>query len=218
MYPCLACARGKLSRAGINKNPAPRASKKLELVHINYGDPCQPSTGGSTGFTLIVDNKTRFKWMIIQSCKGDFSNKFKRWTSMTETSSNKKLVALCSDNGGEFNSKEFTTWCQEQGIRHEHTAPHTPSHNGVAERAMHTIILMAHYMLQKAGLSIKYWADAMVHAVHLSNCVLSKATNTTPFEEWTGWKPDLSCLQVFGCPAEVIVEEHTTKLAPKQSL
>ena len=213
--PCLACARGKLSRAGINKNPAPRASKKLELVHVDYGGPCQPSIGGSTGFTLIVDDKTRFKWIIIQSRKSDFSDKFKRWKSVTETSSEAKLVALRSDNGGEFNSKEFTTWCQEQGIRHEHTAPHTPSQNGVAERAMRTIVSMARCMLQKAGLPIKYWAEAMVHAVHLSNRVPSKATNTTPFEEWTGRKPDLSRLRVFGCPAEVIVEEHTTKFSPR---
>jgi transposase InsO family protein len=43
------------------------------------------------------------------------------------------------DRGGEFLSKEFKQYIEEQGIKHELSAPHMPQQNGVAERANQTI-------------------------------------------------------------------------------
>ena len=44
------------------------------------------------------------------------------------------LKALCSDRGGEFTSKEFDAFYEENGIHREFSAPRTPDQNGVAEQ------------------------------------------------------------------------------------
>ncbi|GAU23292.1 hypothetical protein TSUD_237460 [Trifolium subterraneum] len=48
-----------------------------------------------------------------------------------------------TDGGGEYNSNEFKTFCEEKGITHEVTAPYTPQHNGLAERRNRNLLNMA---------------------------------------------------------------------------
>jgi transposase InsO family protein len=38
------------------------------------------------------------------------------------------------DNGGEYTSKEYVSFCKSAGIRRELIVPHNPQKNGVTER------------------------------------------------------------------------------------
>jgi len=49
---------------------------------------------------------------------------------------------------GEYTSKEFINFCEEIGIEHEITPPHTSQHNGVAERKNRTLSNMVRCMLK----------------------------------------------------------------------
>ncbi|RKO98266.1 hypothetical protein CXG81DRAFT_2566, partial [Caulochytrium protostelioides] len=60
-------------------------------------------------------------------------------------------------------------------------------------------------LLHGCKLPSSFWADAAVTAAYLINRCASSATSTTPFERWTGSKPDVSHLRVFGCLAWVQV-------------
>lgn len=46
---------------------------------------------------------------------------------------------LRSDNGPQFSSYEFKTFCKSYGIQHETSSPHFQSSNGEAERAIQTV-------------------------------------------------------------------------------
>ena len=46
---------------------------------------------------------------------------------------------LRSDNGPEFSSGTFKTFCSDNGIEHERSSPHFQSSNGEAERAVQTV-------------------------------------------------------------------------------
>ena len=46
---------------------------------------------------------------------------------------------LRSDNGPQFSSSEFKTFCVEHGIDHQTSSPHFQSSNGEAERAVQTV-------------------------------------------------------------------------------
>ena len=50
------------------------------------------------------------------------------------------------DNGGEYYSKEFDSYCSHNGIRREKTVPGTPQENGVSERMNRTIMECARCM------------------------------------------------------------------------
>ena len=62
-----------------------------------------------------------------------------------------------------------------------------------------------------------YWAKAVNTVVYLMNRNPTTAVqNVTPEEKYTGTKPDLSHMKVFGCIAYVHVpDEMRTKLDPK---
>eukprot|EP00253_Pinus_taeda_P025870 PITA_25870 len=75
----------------------------------------------------------------------------------------------------------------------------------------------ARSMLSGAGLGQEFWAKVVDTACYLVNRSPSSALeDKTPQEVWTGKKPSLSHLRVFGCDAYVHVpKEKHTKLDSK---
>ena len=59
---------------------------------------------------------------------------------------------------------------------------------------------MARSLLKSMHVPGRFWGEAVRHAVHLLNRLPTKALGErTPFEAWTGRKPHLAHLRVFGC-------------------
>lgn len=58
------------------------------------------------------------------------------------------------------------------------------------------------------------WGQAVNHAVYVLNRVCTKALkDTTPYEMWTGRKPHVGHLRVFGCTGHMkIAKNHLKKL------
>ena len=53
---------------------------------------------------------------------------------MVENNFNKKIKSIRYDKGGKYIEGDFQNFCELEGIRMEHSVPHTPQQNGVAER------------------------------------------------------------------------------------
>jgi hypothetical protein len=70
--------------------------------------------------------------------------------------------------------------------------------NGKVERLNGMFGIMVRCLLYSAGLSEKICSDALIHAVYLKNRLYNKAIGKTPYEGWTGIKPELYHLQNFG--------------------
>ena len=72
-------------------------------------------------------------------------------------------------------------------------------------------------MLNEKGLPDFYWAEAVATAVYIINRTPTAAIHDmTPEERYTGRKPDISHLKIFGCIAFVHVpNEFRSKLDPK---
>lgn len=101
-----------------------------------------------------------------------------------------------------------------EGVRHELTIPKNPEQNGVAERANRTLIETARSMLVDSRLPHSFWAEAVSTAAYMRNRSPTKAMKElTPYEAWTGQKPDVGGLRVFGCQAFVhIPKDERRKL------
>ena len=80
--------------------------------------------------------------------------------------------------------------------------PGTPQQNGVAERRNRTLMDMVRTMLANTSLPDFLWTEALKTTVHILNRVPSKSVPKTPYEIWTGRKPSLRYMRVWGCPAE----------------
>ncbi|CAA7035581.1 unnamed protein product [Microthlaspi erraticum] len=126
------------------------------------------------------------------------------------------IKCLRTDRGGEYLSEQFKTLCDEKGIARQLTTPYTPQQNGVAERRNRTLLEMVRSMMAQANLPISYWGDALLTAAYILNLVPSKSVTTTPYELWTGRKPNLTHLRAWGSAAYVRDTSHPHgKLGPR---
>ena len=64
---------------------------------------------------------------------------------------------------------------------------------------------MVRSMISYSTLPISLWMEALKITVHILNRVPSKSVPKTPYELWTGKKPSLNYLCVWGCPAKAKV-------------
>jgi hypothetical protein len=77
-----------------------------------------------------------------------------------------------------------------------------PQQNGLAEHHNRTLMDMVCSMLSHSNLLVQLWMEALKTATHILNWVPSKSVHKTPFELWTGRKPSLKYLCVWGCAAQ----------------
>ena len=109
-----------------------------------------------------------------------------------------KIKILRSDNGGEYNSKEFNQYCKQHGIKRQFSAPYTPQQNGVAERMNRTLREKARSMIRAKKLANSFWGEAVRTVAYLTNRSSTKAVrNITPEESWSGIKPTVAHLKIF---------------------
>ena len=67
-------------------------------------------------------------------------------------------------------------------------------------------------MLHHANFSSAYWGEAVFTASYLQNRLPTKVVyNKTPYELWTGKKPNLTHLRTFGCTAYALIPKERRK-------
>lgn len=146
---CQDCVAAKHQRSTLPVLSTFRAEKPLELIHGDLCGPITPPTlGGNNYFMLLVDDCTRLMWVAMLKHKNEALGAFKKFKSVAENEKDLKLKGFRTDRGGEFNSKEFREYCDEQGIKRFLTAPFTPQQNGVVERRNRTVMSMARSLLK----------------------------------------------------------------------
>jgi hypothetical protein len=108
-------------------------------------------------------------------------------------------------------------YLEEEGIKHEFSAPYTPQQNGVVERKNMTLINMARTMLGEYKTPNRFWLEAVNTACHAINRLyLHRLLKNTSYELLTGNKPNVSYFCVFGSKCYILVKKgRNSKFAPK---
>ncbi|KAK8667495.1 hypothetical protein V6N13_007644 [Hibiscus sabdariffa] len=91
------------------------------------------------------------------------------------------------------------------------TPPGTPQWNGVSERRNRTLLDMVRSMMSNTDLPTSFWGYALETAAFTLNRVPSKSVQKTPHEMWTGRRPNMSFMKIWGCKAYV-KHQMSTKL------
>jgi hypothetical protein len=90
-------------------------------------------------------------------------------------------------------------YLEEEGVKHEFSAPYTPQQNGVVERKNRTLIDMARTMLGEFRTPEWFWSEAVNTAFHAINWLyLHRLLKKTSYELLTGNKANVSYFRVFG--------------------
>jgi hypothetical protein len=122
-----------------------------------------------------------------------------------------------SNNGSEFKNLQVEEYLEEEGIKHEFSAPYTPQQNGVVERKNMTLIDMARTMLGEYKTPERFWSEAMNTVWHAINWLyLHRLLKKTSYELLIGNKPNVSYFRVFGSKCYILVKKgRNSKFAPK---
>ena len=215
---CESCVEGKHHRKTFPVDGGKRSDEPLGLVHSDVcGKMNSKSLSGGEYFLTFIDDKTHYVWTYILKCKDEVFPRFLEWKAQVEKSTDRKLKVLRTDNGGEYVSAEFEKYLKTEGVRHQLTVPKTPEQNGVAERMNRTLVEAVRSMLADAKLPHRFWAEALSTAVYLRNRSPTKVVKgMTPFEAWTGEKPNVDHLRAFGCAAYAhVAKDERHKLDAK---
>jgi transposase InsO family protein len=142
--PCAACQAGKqVGNAHHSKNVM-TTSRPLELLHMDlFGPVAYLSIGGSKYGLVIVDDFSHFTWVFFLQDKTETQQTLKRFLRRAQNEFELKVKKIRSDNGSEFKNLQVEEYLEEEGIKHEFSAPYTPQQNGVVERKNMTLIDMA---------------------------------------------------------------------------
>ena len=200
---CEGCIEGKMHRNPFNPVGEIHSTEKLQLIHSDVCGPMSTeSIGGKKYFVTFTDDYSRCCSVYFMKHKSEVLEKFKDFETATACSG-ERIRKLRTDNDGEYVSKEFEAYLKSKRIFHEVTVPHSPEQNGVAERMNRTLMESACSMLSHAGLSNRYWAEAVATAAYIRNRTPTAAIKEqqTPYERWYRKKPNVSHLRVFGCIA-----------------
>jgi transposase InsO family protein len=215
---CMQCLKGKQSRKAIPKQRTTDTTGILQLVHSDIAGPFRTrSLGGSLYFITFIDDFSKKTWVYFLNSKSECFQTFRSFHQEVEKTTGQKLLILRTDNGGEYTSKEFSSYCSKRGIKRQFSQPYTPQHNGVAERKNRTLLDIVRCFLLDGDLPGRLWAEAVRAACIVTNLRPSKRTpDRTPDELFTGIKPNLSNLRAFGSLAYVYNTSPTRgKLEPR---
>nr|KAJ0208302.1 hypothetical protein LSAT_V11C500255750 [Lactuca sativa] len=211
--PCEGCLVGKQSRNSYPLRTNYRAKKRLELIHGDLCGPVSPPTpAGNKYFMLLVDDFSKVMWVYLLKTKDEAFQVFKNFRAKVEAETSEKVKILRTDHRGEFLSSQFTTYCDETGLERHYTAPYSPQQNGVVERWNRTVLEIVRNCLKTMSVPDVVWGEAVNHAVYILNRASMKALKeSTPYEMWTGRKPHVSHLRVFGCAAHMMASQNHLK-------
>jgi hypothetical protein len=87
-----------------------------------------------------------------------------------------------------------------EGIRRELIIPRNPQKNGVEERKNRSIEETIKSLLNDQGLSMFLWGEAEMKTIYMQNKIPHHILkNMTPEEDFSGKKPNVENLRIFGC-------------------
>ncbi|KAK8518050.1 hypothetical protein V6N12_033042 [Hibiscus sabdariffa] len=170
--------------------------------------------GGYQYFITFTDDFSRYGYIYLMRHKSEALEKFKEFKNEVQNQHGKSIKALRSYRGGEYLSQDFDELLKECGIVSQLTPPGTPQWNGVFERRNRTLLDMVRSMMSHTDLPTSFWGYALETAAFTLNRVPSKSVQKTPHEMWTGKRPNMSFMKIWGCKAYV-KHQMSTKLKPK---
>jgi transposase InsO family protein len=165
------------------------------------------SMGGSKYGLVIADDFSRFTWIFFLQDKTETQSTLKRFLRRAQNEFELEVKKIRSDNGSKFKNLQVEEFLEEEGIKHEFSAPYTPQQNGVVERKNMMLIDMARTMLGEYKTPEQFCSEAVNTACHAINRLyLHRLLKKTSYKLLTGNKPNVSYFQVFGSKCYILVK------------
>lgn len=243
---CETCVKAKMTRS-YSKKARTRMTAPLARIHMDIvgggktldfddDEPIEASRAGAKYALIIVDDATRYRWVLYLRGKSDALPAFRHWLQQMKNQGFSAPAFIVSDN--EFKSHEWNALRSAEGIEWTPANPHSQWQDGVPERSIRLLFERTRAVIIDAGLPFRFWQDALNHvrlatnylptSTVLYNNRLPAGTNAdkaiqpsqfkSPISVWCNDAKDISFLRRWGCPVWVHLhgsEKPANKLAPR---
>jgi hypothetical protein len=215
-FKCEACIFGKMKRKSF-KSREEKQYKPGEMIHSDVCGPFQTeSYNGARYYVVFKDDASEYRHICAIKNKSDVFENFVHYANAIRNRFKQEIKIIKTDNGREYINESFRKFVKSRGIEHQTSAPYNPEQNGKSERDIQTINEMIRSMIYGQHLPKYLWSEAINMAIYILNRSITSNNNKSPFERWTGKKPDLSKIKIFGCTAYMhIPNQQRRKLDPK---
>ncbi|KRY11615.1 Retrovirus-related Pol polyprotein from transposon TNT 1-94 [Trichinella patagoniensis] len=174
------------------------AKQNIELIHSDICGPMPTATPSDHRYMMtFIDDYSRFTVVYLLKTKDEAVDRIKYYVATLHTKFGRNPVTLRTDNGREYVNQRLRNFLREKEIEHQFSSPYAPQKNGVAERKNRALVEMAKCMLTDAKLPECFWGEAVCTAAYLQNRLPSRSISKTPFELWTGIKPNVEHIRIF---------------------
>jgi len=203
---CDACQLGKQIKSSFKEKKFISTTRPLQLLHMDlFGPNRVASMNGKVYAFVIVDDYSRYTWVLFLAHKDEAHISFVKFCKRVQNEKGFTIVNIRSDRGREFDNKDIELFCDENGFGHNFSAPRTPQQNGVVERKNRSLQEMARTMLNEHKLPQYLWAEAVNTSCYVINRVIIRSKlGKTPYELWSGRKPQIGYFRVFGCKCFIL--------------
>jgi transposase InsO family protein len=124
---CDICVLMKQKQLPFPQQSSFRAKEQLELVHGDLCGPMTPATpGGWRCFLLLIDDLSRYMWVVVLGSKGEAVDAIRHAQAAAEVECGHKLHMLRTDNGGKFTVAEFVSYSVDEGVQRHYSTPYSP--------------------------------------------------------------------------------------------
>ncbi len=154
------------------------------------------SIDGKSAYLAIIDRASRYMWIFTTSSKQPPVNEARMILQKFKSTNPHRTVRV--DQGGELNSAAFKEMIATENFALELTGSDASAQNGMVENPNKTYGQMMRCLLHSADLGPEYWSYALQHAVYIKNRLPHHTIQCSPYEKFTGIKPNLANLKIFG--------------------
>ena len=124
---CDACQKGKQTKSSFKPKDVVSTTRPLELLHLDlFGPTKTQSLGGKNYGMVIVDDYSRFGWVLFLTYKDEAFEIFKTFCKRIQNEKDTSIISIRSDHRKEFESQYFESFCEENDISHNFFCLRTP--------------------------------------------------------------------------------------------
>jgi len=214
---CFTCLKGKMKVDATPKSTTDKSKiDKLEIICSDLKGPMPKfSMHKNKWFIIFVCAKTKFITVLFMKDKTETLEKLQQFKLEYPDMFGHKMKVFQCDEDKMFVEKELKKWCIQNQILLHTSPPYHHASNGMAERAIQTVMDKTITIMAEHQAPEGYWEEAVETAVYLLNRTpVKKIEWKTPYEALFNEIPDISHLVPFYSKGMY----HLTKDERKNSL
>ncbi|GJW12432.1 retrovirus-related pol polyprotein from transposon TNT 1-94 [Tanacetum coccineum] len=120
----------------------------LELLHLDLVGPYPIQSYGGNFYTLIiVDDYSKYTWIVFVNCKDDVLEKFKILCKKLENLHDCSVVSIITNHNSKFDKLQFRSFCEQHGMSYNLSGPFTSEPDEIVERTHRKLRKMSRVML-----------------------------------------------------------------------